>query len=199
MGTSPPTGPCHPSHPSPPSPFARRVGPADRPSAVPAEALGLRHHRIGHQRFQRIGVGHPRNLHQPTAELPDRREHPRGRRHAVLRLGIRAGNGDVRKVVVVVEIGSEDRLGGLQAHSRRARRWVGPLGGGADICGVVGVGFEVFGHQSKYLGIGGAGAGPSTVNHLRYNVFHVPSRRMRSSVPLTNLTSPGLLRLTPTP
>ncbi len=42
----------------------------------------------------------------------------------------------------------------------------------------------------EYLATGGAGAGPSTVNHLRYNVFHVPSRRMRSSVPLTNRTSP---------
>ena len=49
---------------------------------------------------------------------------------------------------------------------------------------------RAFGHQSEYLATGGAGAGPSTVNHLRYNVFHVPSRRMRSSVPLTNRTRP---------
>ena len=41
--------------------------------------------------------------------------------------------------------------------------------------------------------------GPSTVNHLRYNVFHVPSRRMRSSVPLTNRTRPVFSRLMPMP
>ncbi|OBG60435.1 hypothetical protein A5703_25110 [Mycobacterium sp. E188] len=51
----------------------------------------------------------------------------------------------------------------------------------------------------RHLGVGGAGAGPSTVNHLRYNVFHVPSRRIRSRVPLTNRTSPVLVRLTPMP
>ncbi|COX65091.1 Uncharacterised protein [Mycobacterium tuberculosis] len=47
--------------------------------------------------------------------------------------------------------------------------------------------------------MGGAGAGPSTVSHLRYNVFQVPSLRMRSSVPLTNRTNPVLSRLIPTP
>src|SRR4029078_6738242 len=52
-------------------------------------------------------------------------------------------------------------------------------------------------HQSEYLGTGGAGGGPSTVNHLRYNVLHVPSRRIRSSVPLTNRTNPVVSRLTP--
>src|SRR6476620_9086914 len=59
--------------------------------------------------------------------------------------------------------------------------------------------FGGIGHQSTYLGVGGMGAGPRTVNHLRYNVFHVPSRRMRSSVPLTNRTSPVFCRLIPTP
>ena len=60
-------------------------------------------------------------------------------------------------------------------------------------------GFVLAGHQSEYLGTGGAGAGPRTVNHLRYNVFHVPSRRMRSSVPLTNRTKPVFSRLIPMP
>src|SRR4029077_15271552 len=55
------------------------------------------------------------------------------------------------------------------------------------------------GHQSVYLATGGAGAGPSTVNHLRYSVFQVPSRRTRSSVPLTNRTSPVFCRFTPIP
>ena len=55
------------------------------------------------------------------------------------------------------------------------------------------------GHQSVYLATGGAGAGPSTVNHLRYNVFQVPSRRIRSSVPFTKRTSPVFCRLTPIP
>ena len=55
------------------------------------------------------------------------------------------------------------------------------------------------GHQPEYLATGGAGAGPSTVNHLRYKVFHVPSRRMRSSVPLTKRTSPVFCRLMPIP
>ena len=56
-----------------------------------------------------------------------------------------------------------------------------------------------FGHQSEYLATGGAGAGPSTVNHLRYNVFQVPSRRMRSRVPLTKRTRPVFCRLIPMP
>ena len=53
--------------------------------------------------------------------------------------------------------------------------------------------------ESMYLATGGEGAGPSTVNHLRYNVFHVPSRRIRSSVPLTNRTNGVLVRLIPMP
>ena len=54
-------------------PLPSRAGPADRPSAVPAEPLGFRHHRIGHQGFERIDVGHPGDLHQAAAELSDRR------------------------------------------------------------------------------------------------------------------------------
>ena len=65
-------------------------------------------------------------------------------------------------------------------------------------CGALVVVFRL-GHQSVYLATGGAGAGPSTVNHLRYNVFQVPSRRIRSSVPLTNRTSPVFCRFTPIP
>ncbi len=105
-------------------------------------------------------------------------------------------------VVVIVEIGTKQRLGGRYPRRRRAALRVRRLGAGA---GVFRAGFRLFGpffqlgHQSTYLGVGGAGAGPSTVNHLRYNVFHVPSLRIRSRVPLTKRTSPVLFRLTPTP
>ena len=107
-----------------------------------------------------------------------------------------------KSVVIVVEIGTKQRLGGLDAPRRRsAALRVRRLGARAH---VFGAGFGLFGlprlgHQSTYLGVGGAGAGPSTVNHLRYNVFHVPSRRIRSRVPLTNRTSPVLVRFTPMP
>src|SRR5271157_3220851 len=105
-------------------------------------------------------------------------------------------------VVVIVEIGTKQRLGGLYPRRRRAALRVRRLGTGA---GLFRAGFRLFGpffqlgHQSTYLGVGGAGAGPNTVNHLRYNVFHVPSRRMRSRVPLTKRTNASLSRLIPTP
>ena len=105
-------------------------------------------------------------------------------------------------VVIVVEIGTKQRLGGLDAPRRRAATLrVRRLGAGAHVFGArLGLfGLLRLGHQSTYLGVGGAGAGPSTVNHLRYNVFQVPSRRIRSSVPLTKRTSPVLVRLTPMP
>ena len=105
-------------------------------------------------------------------------------------------------VVIIVEIGAEDSLGGLYTRARRRTATAAIRTGLVRRVGVRVFGlFELLrlGHQSTYLGVGGAGAGPRTVNHLRYNVFHVPSRRMRSSVPLTNRTRPVLSRLTPTP
>ena len=108
-------------------------------------------------------------------------------------------SGDV--VAVIVEIGPEDRLGGHRAALRgRIHHRVGGLGTRTDVVRVLA--FRVhrlLGHQSTYLGLGGAGAGPSTVNHLRYKAFQVPSRRMRSRVPLTKRTSPVLSSLTPMP
>ena len=99
----------------------RRSGPTGL-SAVPAEPLGLRHHRIGHQGLERIDIRHPGDLDQPAAELPDRRQHPRGHRHPVLRFGVHGAGEDVRQVVViVVEIGAEQRLGGLSARTVRRR------------------------------------------------------------------------------
>ena len=49
------------------------AGSADRSPAVPAEPFGLRHNRIGHQCFERVDVGHPRDLDQAAAQPPDRR------------------------------------------------------------------------------------------------------------------------------
>ena len=54
--------------------------PADRTTAVPAEPLRLGHHRVGHQRFERILRGHPGDLHQAAAEAAGRRHRPRHRR-----------------------------------------------------------------------------------------------------------------------
>ena len=112
-------------------------------------------------------------------------------------------------VVVIVEVGPEHRLGGHRAHRRRrvARSRLRRAGcPGPSSSGRVAGRRPVFCGPSVGSAIsprtsasGGAGAGPSTVNHLRYNVFHVPSRRMRSSVPLTNRTRPVLSRLIPMP
>ena len=89
---------------------------ADRTAAVPAEPLRLGHHGIGHQRFERIRCGHPRDLDQTTAEAPGRRERPRHRGRVIVRLCvIRAGR---RAVDVVVEVRTEDRLGGHRADRR---------------------------------------------------------------------------------
>ena len=185
-----------------------RAGSAHRPPTVPAKPFRLRHNRIGHQCFERVDVGHPRNLDQTATQSPDRR--PRGRLHAFLRLGV----GDVHRRgfgIVVVEIGAEDRLRGHRAFlRRRIHRRIDGLGARADVAvlqavlqAVVGVSafriHRLLGHQSTYLGRGAAGAGPSTVNHLRYKVFQVPSRRIRSRVPLTNWTSPVLSSLIPMP
>ena len=186
-------------------PITLRAGPSHRPAAVPAEPLGLRDHRIGHQSLERIDVRHPRDLHQAAAEVSDRLQHPRRSRHPILWLGVPGA--DVHwEVVVIVEIGAEERLGALRPQCRPggglSGRLVVQLAGRAPgvLAGALWCGFfRGFGHQSTYLGAGGTGAGPRTVNHLRYNVFHVPSRRMRSSVPLTNRTSPVLSRLIPTP
>ena len=109
-------------------------------------------------------------------------------------------------VVIIVEVGAEHRLRRHRPHRRHGV--VGKLdkigvarGLGARIARrlVLLIWFTQFSHQSEYLATGGDGAGPSTVNHLRYNVFHVPSRRSRSSVPLTNRTRPVFSRLTPIP
>ena len=112
--------------------------------------------------------------------------------------GVRGADGCA--VRVVVEVRAEDRLGGHRAHRRRrvdvevveagSAGLRCPAAGSSVVLGCRSRSMSVVGHQSEYLATGGAGAGPSTVNHLRYNVFHVPSRRMRSSVPLTKRTSP---------
>ena len=103
--------------------------------------------------------------------------------------------------IVIVEIRTEDGLrrqrplrrpGGMHVRGLRTRDRVVLV----DVVYRIGVWLT---HQSTYLGWGGTGAGPRTVNHLRYNVFQVPSPRMRSSVPLTNRTSPVLSRFIPIP
>ena len=86
--------------------------PAHRFTAVPAEPLGLRHHGIGHQGFERVDITHPGDLDQPAAELPDRWKHP-CREGPFLRLGIDGAQRDMRQVVVIVEIGAEQRLRGV--------------------------------------------------------------------------------------
>jgi hypothetical protein len=78
----------------------------DRPTGRPQ--FRFRHNRIGHQGFERVDVGHPRYLDQPTAQPPDRR--PRRRLQPFLRLGVGVARRHV--VVVIVEVGPEDRLGG---------------------------------------------------------------------------------------
>ena len=175
--------------------LAGRRGPAHRPSAVPAEPFRLGHHGVDHQRGLRIDRGNPRDLDQSAAEAPGRRQVAGQRRGVLLRLGVPGVHQQV--VIVVVEVRPEHRLGGHRPH-RGHRLHVhvveaGRLGagvhqvvgvvGGVDVVGVVGV--VGVGHSSTYLARGGAGAGPSTVSHLRYSVFHVPSRRIRSSVPFT--------------
>ena len=173
------------------------TGSANRPSAVPAEPLRLRHNRIRHQRFEGIDVRHARNLDEPAAQPANR-----GTRRRFCSIRWR-GVADMYQevVVIVVEVGSEDRLGrNRTALCRGVDHRVGGLGTRTDLVRVLIVGFHrLLCHQSTYLGLGGAGAGPSTVNHLRYNVFHVPSRRSRSRVPLTNRTNPVLSNWTPMP
>ena len=83
------------------------AGSADRPSTVPAEPFGFRHNRIGHQRFERVDVGLPRDFYESTAQ-PSHRS-PRRRLHPLPRRGIGAAQGGV---IVIVEVGPEDRLGG---------------------------------------------------------------------------------------
>ena len=87
-------------------------------SAVPAEPLGLRHHRVGHQRFERVDIADPRDLDQPAAELPDRRKHPGRDRHPVLRFGVdgrparcAAGRRRHRR-----QSGAEERLRGVRSR-----------------------------------------------------------------------------------
>ncbi len=125
-------------------PLGALTRPADRLSAVPAEPLGLRHHRVGHQGLERVDVAHPGDLDQAAAEVPDRRQHSRPHRHPVVRLAVQGAQRDVRKVVViVVEIGTEQRLGGLDAPRRRvAALGVRRLGARAH---VFGAGFGLFG------------------------------------------------------
>src|SRR5690242_19729204 len=116
----------------------------------------------------------------------------------VVRIGV-AELGRLALFVIAVELRPEHRLGGHRPH-RRPRIQVEVVeAGGLRAGALVGFVWDFGGlcHQSMYLATGGAGAGPSTVNHLRYNVFHVPSRRTRSSVPLTNRTSPVSSRFTP--
>ncbi len=48
--------------------------PADGLAAVPAEPLRLGDNGIDHQRGERVDLGNPRDLHQPAAEPPGRRE-----------------------------------------------------------------------------------------------------------------------------
>ena len=112
----------------------------------------------------------------------------------VLRLGADAADG---VIVVVVEMRSEDRLGGHRPNRRH--RIHDEVVEGRRLRADVDLGLIRRVHQSRYLGVGGAGAGPSTVNHLRYKVFHVPSRRIRSKVPLTKRTIPVFSRLIPMP
>ena len=175
------------------SPPLRAVGrrPADRLAAVPAEPFRLRDNGIGHQRGQadrsREPAGSPA---RPAAG---------GQRPVIVGLGVRRRQSrprrrPSRRSADGTRPGSRSR-----PHRRRrirvelleileARRLgPGPLN---SLCRR---------HQSEYLGTGGAGGGPSTVNHLRYNVLHVPSRRMRSSVPFTKRTRPVFCRLMPMP
>src|SRR5262245_35797814 len=114
----------------------------------------------------------------------------------IVRLGVfRVGRGAVR---VVVEFRAVYRLSGHRPHGGHGVHAqiveAGRLGAWVGV-----VEFLRLGHQSTYLATGGAGAGPSTDNHLRYSVFHVPSRRTRSRVPLTKRTNPVFSRLMPMP
>src|SRR5690606_29325633 len=95
----------------------------------------------------------------------------------------------------VSTVGSEPTVGSAGGVPVRASSWFWFT----SVSGIRRVRSSGVRHQSTYLATGGAGAGPNTVNHLRYKVFHVPSRRIRSSVPLTNRTSPGLFLLMPVP
>ncbi len=106
-----------------------RTGPAHRATAVPAEPLGFRDHRILHQGGERIDVGDPGNLHQPAAELPDRRQRARRARDPVLRLRVYRPQreGELVVVIVVVEIGPEQGLGGLRPARPGRRTRLGVL------------------------------------------------------------------------
>jgi hypothetical protein len=165
--------------------------PAHRLAAVPAEPFRFGHNGIDHQSGQWVDLRHPRNLHQAAAEPTGRRHRPSDRRFFDLD---RFGAG---RLLLVVEVRPEHGLGGHRPHRRdRIHAEIvaaGRLGTDVDVLW--------FGcaHQSRYLGAGGAGAGPSTVSHRRYSVSHVPSLRIRSRVPLTNRTRPVLVRLMPIP
>ena len=173
-------------------------GPADRAAAVPAEPLRLGDHRIGHQRFKRILRTHAGDFHQAATEAARPRQRPGRGRVLVLRFGVACADGHALRVVV--EVRTVHRLGGHRAQRCDAVGIhvvdTGRLGSRPGLVEVLRMHLD---HQPEYLATGGAGAGPSTVNHLRYKVFHVPSRRMRSSVPLTKRTSPVFCRLMPIP
>ena len=89
--------------------------PADRAAAVPAEPLRLGHNGIGHQRGQRVDLGHPRNLHQSAAKPARRRQRPGDRRRVVLGLGVAGAD---RSAVRVVEVRAEHGLGRHRPHRR---------------------------------------------------------------------------------
>ena len=89
--------------------------PADRAAAVPAEPFRLGHNGIGHQRGQRVDLGHPRDLHQSAAKPARRRQRPRHRRRVVLGLGVAGAD---RSAVRVVEVRAEHGLGRHRPHRR---------------------------------------------------------------------------------
>jgi len=138
------------------------AGSAHRPSAVPAEPFRLGDNGIDHHGGERVDLGHPGDLHQTAAQPTGRGG--RGKRDRDLLALVRSAGEDI--LVVVIEVGPEDRLGRHRAHGRdgsgagilefgQAR----PLGTGLMVVEIV--------HQSEYLGAGGAGAGPRTVSHFR--------------------------------
>ncbi|SLC92988.1 Uncharacterised protein [Mycobacteroides abscessus subsp. massiliense] len=158
-------------------------GASDRLAAIPAEPLGFLDDRVGHQGFQRIDFWYARDFHESAAQAPRRRQqYPRGGGADLgLSGGLRGGLRRVRGAEHRARRDGPHRRGGVDVQIGKGRG----LGARALVRGCVVGFFGIFAHQSRYFALGGAGAGPSTLSHLRYKAFHVPSRRMRSRVRLT--------------